>query len=57
MTKFTVYYTTNNPNPTKRCTSVERRRTLKARSAEEAVQRVLHANNDIHARGFYAVAS
>ena len=57
MIKFTVYYATNNPNPTKRGTSVERRRTVKARSAEEAVQRVLHRVNDIHARGFYALES
>ena len=46
MNTFTVYYRTNNPNPNKRCTSVERRRTLKARDAEEAVCRVQHKLND-----------
>ena len=57
MTTFTVYYRTNNPNPTKRCTSVERRRTLKARNAEEAISRVQHRISDMSARGFYALAS
>mgnify|MGYP003652163133 FL=1 len=55
MNTFTVYYRTNNPNPNKRCTSVERRRTLKARDAEEAVCRVQHKLNDMNARGFYAI--
>lgn len=57
MTKFTVYYRTNHSNPTKRCTSVERRRTLKARNEQEAISRVMSAIKDSHARGFYALAS
>lgn len=55
MPKFTVYYRTNNPKPTARCTSVERRRTVRARSAEEAVCQVRYKLNDMNARGFYAL--